>query len=227
MPSFRPLAQPLPPRSADRQALAILEAAREPPFDKTHFVIRNVNREGRAALLQSPSLPAAALAGAVGRSARNSNTAAFLRAFLILVIGVSAGYLGSYLRPAPAHLASPPAAAPDATALATGPSFPVRLQATSGDERVGQAGIVALRRGDESLRIGDIVTARRFYEFAASAGIPEAATAVAQTYDPAYLKTAGVRGVTANAEIARDWYAKAASQGDARAAQRLQSLERN
>ncbi|HEV2546769.1 MAG TPA: hypothetical protein VGU20_05490 [Stellaceae bacterium] len=224
MPSFRPLAQPLPPRSADRQV--ILEAAREPPFDKTQFVIRDDNREGRAALLQSPSLPAAARAGAVGRSARNSNTAAFLRAFLILVIGVSAGYLGSYLRPAPARVGVP-AAAPDVTGLASGPSFLVSPQATSSDERMRQAAIVALKRGDESLRFGDIVSARRFYEFSASAGIAEAATAVAQTYDPAYLKAAGVRGVRANAEIARDWYEKAASRGDARAAQRLQSLGQN
>jgi hypothetical protein len=189
--------------------LVIPEATSKPPFDTTHFVIHDDNgREGRAALRQ-----------------RKWSTTAFLRGFLILVLGVGAGYLASSFLPAPALLANLPAAAPDATALATGSSFPVRPQATSSDERVGQAGIVALKRGDESLRIGDIVSARRFYEFAASAGIAEAATAAALTYDPTYLKAAGVRGVKANAETARDWYEKAARQGDARAAQRLQSLE--
>jgi hypothetical protein len=222
MPSFRPLAPLLGPSSADGRALAIPEGASKPPF----VVIRDHNREGRAALRQSPSFPAATLDGA-GRSAPKGGTAAFLRAFLIMVIGVSAGYLGSSLLPVPAYLASPPPATPDAAALATGPSFPVRTQATSSDERAGQAAIVALKRGDEALRVGDIVSARRFYEFAASAGIAEAATAVAQTYDPAYLKTAGVRGVKANVETARNWYEKAARQGDAQAARRLQSLDQN
>ena len=227
LPSFRPVASPLATRSADRRALAMPEPASKLPFDRTHSVIQEDSREGRAARRQSPSLLAATRASTGGRSARKWSTAAFLRAFLILVIGVSAGYLSSYLRPAPAHLATPSVAATDATALATGPSFPVPPQATTSDERVGQAAIVALKRGDESLRIGDIVSARRFYEFAASAGIPEAATAVAQTYDPAYLKAAGVRGVKPNADTARDWYEKAARQGDARAAERLQSLEQN
>lgn len=77
------------------------------------------------------------------------------------------------------------------------------------------------------MRLGDIVSARRFYEFAAAAGITEAATDLGQTYDPAYLKSAGVRGVKANPETARGWYAKAAHQGDGRAAQLLQSLEQN
>ncbi|HEV2546406.1 MAG TPA: hypothetical protein VGU20_03655 [Stellaceae bacterium] len=207
--------------------MAIPEAASKPLFDGTHFAIHDDTREGRDARRQSPSLPAPTRASAVGQSARKWNTATFLRGFLILVIGVSAGYLGSYVLPAPAYLASPSVAAPDATALATGASLPVRPRATTSDERVGQAGIVALKRGDESLRVGDIVAARRFYEFAASAGVAEAATAVAQTYDPAYLKAAGVRGVKANAETARDWYEKAARQGDAHAAQRLQSLRQN
>ena len=39
-----------------------------------------------------------------------------------------------------------------------------QVGATSSDERVGQAAMVALQRGDEALRIGDIVAARRFYE---------------------------------------------------------------
>ena len=95
------------------------------------------------------------------------------------------------------------------------------------DERAREAADVALRRGDEAMRLGDIVSARRFYEFAAASGIAVAATAVGQTYDPRYLKFAGVRGVKANAETARGWYERAARQGDARAAQLLQSLDQN
>ena len=223
LPSFRPLAPPLAPSAADRRALAIPEGASKEPF----VVIRDHNRELRAAWPQSPPLPAATRASARGRQARKWSTAAFVRGFLILVIGASGGYLGSYLLPAPAYLARPPAAAPDHAALATALALPIRPQGTSSDERVEQAAHAALRRGNESLRVGDIISARRFYEFAASAGIAEAATAVALTYDPAYLKAAGVRGVKANADTARDWYEKAARQGDAQAARRLQSLEQN
>jgi hypothetical protein len=120
-----------------------------------------------------------------------------------------------------------PKLAPDGAAPANGPSSPARAMAAANDERAWEAAVVALRRGDQSLRLGDIVSARRFYEFAAAAGITEAATAIGQTYDPAYLKSAGVRGVKANPETARGWYEKAARQGDTRAAQLLQSLEQN
>jgi hypothetical protein len=109
----------------------------------------------------------------------------------------------------------------DAAALANVPSFPAAAKGPV----AGTAAEVALRRGDEAMRLGDIVSARRFYEFAASAGIAAAATAVGQTYDPLYLKSVGVRGVRANPETARGWYEKAARQGDVRAAQLLQLLD--
>jgi Sel1 repeat-containing protein len=117
--------------------------------------------------------------------------------------------------------------APEGPALANDPASPARKGAAANDERAWEATLVALRRGDQALRLGDIVSARRFYEFAAAGGITEAATALGQTYDPTYLKSAGVRGVKANPETARNWYEKAARQGDARAAQLLQSLAQN
>ncbi|HEV2550305.1 MAG TPA: hypothetical protein VGU20_23540 [Stellaceae bacterium] len=136
----------------------------------------------------------------------------------------------SPLEPAPVldlpHAVVPKLAA-EGAAAANGPSSPARAMAAANDEHAWDAALVALRRGDQSLRLGDIISARRFYEFAAASGITEAATALGQTYDPAYLKSAGVRGVKANPETARGWYEKAARQGDARAAQLLQSLEQN
>ncbi len=49
----------------------------------------------------------------------------------------------------------------------------------------------ALLRGDEAMRQRDVIAARRFYEFAASAGVARAATAVGRTYDPLYLLKPG------------------------------------
>jgi TPR repeat protein len=120
-----------------------------------------------------------------------------------------------------------PKVAADAKAQANGPTPSPGATAAANEERAPEAAAVALKRGDQAMRSGDIVSARRFYEYAASAGIAEAATAAGQTYDPAFLKTVGVRGLKANPETARGWYEKAARQGDPRAAQLLQFLNQN
>jgi hypothetical protein len=120
-----------------------------------------------------------------------------------------------------------PKVAADAKARANGPTPSPGATAAANEERAPEAAVVALKRGDQAMRSGDIVSARRFYEYAASAGIAEAATAAGQTYDPAFLKTVGVRGLKANPETARGWYEKAARQGDPRAAQLLQFLNQN
>jgi len=72
----------------------------------------------------------------------------------------------------------------------------------------------ALERGDEAMRQRDVIAARRFYEFAASAGVAGAATAVARTYDPLYLQQVGVRGVQADTAAALRWYKRASEEGD-------------
>jgi len=81
-----------------------------------------------------------------------------------------------------------------------------------------------LERGDHFLSLGDIASARMFYERAAEAGSAAAATGVALTFDPQFLKqmgTVGIRGDKANA-IA--WYRRASEAGDQSAAERLNSL---
>jgi hypothetical protein len=72
----------------------------------------------------------------------------------------------------------------------------------------------ALERGDEAMRQRDVIAARRFYEFAASAGVAGAATALARTYDPLYLQQVGVRGVQADTAAALRWYKRASEEGD-------------
>jgi TPR repeat protein len=82
----------------------------------------------------------------------------------------------------------------------------------------------ALLRGDEAMRQRDVIAARRFYEFAASAGVARAATAVGRTYDPLYLRGAGVRGLPGDATKARQWYEQGAQGGDAEACARVNQL---
>jgi TPR repeat protein len=94
----------------------------------------------------------------------------------------------------------------------------------SRDADAPEVASLAMQRGDELIKLGDVVAARRFYEVVASTGISRAATAVGKTFDPLYLQQAGVRGVQANPGVARQWYEKAVRAGDAEAAPLLDRI---
>jgi hypothetical protein len=85
--------------------------------------------------------------------------------------------------------------------------------------------VVLVRRGDEFLAAGDIVSARHFFERAAKSGDPEGALGLGKSYDPLYLRQAGVRGVGGDPAKAGTWYRSAALAGNAEAALRLKRLE--
>jgi hypothetical protein len=82
----------------------------------------------------------------------------------------------------------------------------------------------AMAQGDDAMSNRDILTARRFYELAASGGSAQAATAVGRTYDPSFLRGKGIWGILANADAAKRWYEKGISGGDAEARSRLEKL---
>lgn len=85
-------------------------------------------------------------------------------------------------------------------------------------------GVVAtlLRRGDEVLALGDVSTARRFYERTIAAGSALGARGVARTYDPAVL---GRGNPAANPAAATAWYNMAAALDDADASARRATLK--
>ena len=66
-----------------------------------------------------------------------------------------------------------------------------------------------LARGDAFLRIGDLTSARLFYERAADAGNGQGAMRMGATFDPAFLGRAGSRSVQGDPAKARAWYRKA------------------
>jgi hypothetical protein len=74
---------------------------------------------------------------------------------------------------------------------------------------------VLQRRGDQLVAIGDIAGARLYYERAAAQGSARAATSVGNTYDPAFLSAAGVRGMRGDPAAAAEWYGKAARMANA------------
>jgi hypothetical protein len=87
--------------------------------------------------------------------------------------------------------------------------------------------VLLLEKGRESMRQGNILHARQFYERAANKGLAEAALALAATYDPRELpRMREVAGVTPDAALARKWYERARELGSPDAAARLSGLDR-
>jgi len=82
-----------------------------------------------------------------------------------------------------------------------------------------------LKRAKGLLAVGDITAARLLLERAADAQEAEAALMLAGTYDPQVLGVQDMRSITADPEMARTWYQKAAQLGSADARRRLSQLQ--
>ena len=84
-----------------------------------------------------------------------------------------------------------------------------------------------MKKGEQFIAAGDVVTARIAFQRAAEAGDATAALALAATYDPTILAKLGVMGMGADVEQARIWYRMAESYGSTEATQRLQLLDKH
>jgi hypothetical protein len=82
-----------------------------------------------------------------------------------------------------------------------------------------------LMRGDDCLRITDIVSARLFYERAADVGAAGAALRLGETFDPVFLDRAQLRGITGDIEKAVFWYRRARDLGSTDARILLEQLD--
>jgi len=83
-----------------------------------------------------------------------------------------------------------------------------------------------LKRGEELLAAGELGPARLVLRRAAEAGHPNAAFALAITYDPILLEARRVIGVAPDLAMARAWYEKAKELGSTDASRRLELLAR-
>jgi hypothetical protein len=81
-----------------------------------------------------------------------------------------------------------------------------------------------VRRGNELLAAGDIISARRFFERAAAMGDATAACGVGKSFDPEFLQQVRARGISGDVATAFVWYRRAAAAGDPEAQARLQRL---
>jgi hypothetical protein len=79
-------------------------------------------------------------------------------------------------------------------------------------------------KGREQLDRGNIYAARKFFERAADAGLPESAFALAATYDADELAKLKTLGLQPDPDAARKWYEKARQLGSPEAIERLRLL---
>jgi hypothetical protein len=93
--------------------------------------------------------------------------------------------------------------------------------------RIDQAELAnLLKRGRELIDVGDIASARLFLQRAADAREPQAAFALAGTYDPAVLSRVKAYGIAPDPAMARAWYEKAREFGSPDAQRRLDQLSK-
>jgi hypothetical protein len=81
-----------------------------------------------------------------------------------------------------------------------------------------------LKRGEELVAVGELGPARLVLRRAAEAGDPNAAFALATTYDQTLLEALRVIGVAPDTAMARAWYEKAKELGSTDASRRLELL---
>ena len=81
-----------------------------------------------------------------------------------------------------------------------------------------------INRGTDSLKSGDLVSARLLLRRAAEAGSASAALMLGTTFDPLVIRQLGAIGVVPDVAQARQWYEKAAELGSDAASQRLAKL---
>jgi hypothetical protein len=133
--------------------------------------------------------------------------------------------------PAPATVTSSPPLKPPQMASVqpgTGPgSGPQWLSAQRGSAaRQLDAEEIAtlINRGRDSLKSGDLVSARLLLRRAAEAGSASAALMLGTTFDPLVIRQLGAIGVVPDVAQARQWYEMAVELGSDAASQRLAKL---
>jgi hypothetical protein len=105
------------------------------------------------------------------------------------------------------------------------PATDVPVDATPAEAIATQQVNQLITRGDQLMDLGDISSARLFYERAAQDGDPRAQTALGKSYDPLIFGSLQVRGTPADPQLARIWYLRGVQGGSQEAMTRLQALE--
>ena len=130
--------------------------------------------------------------------------------------------LSSVATAAPAAKAEELASIPSAPPSRSDETTPIAARPATPPQPALSAQAKALRlRGDELMGMGDVASARLFYERAADAGDGHAALLAGHTYNPAILSAFGVKGMNGDMAEAEKWPTRAWAHGDKDAAREL------
>jgi TPR repeat protein len=126
-------------------------------------------------------------------------------------------------------LASPPVAAADIRPTVPPPAEQKTPPPTSTSQAAAALppSVISflLQNGNERLLLGDILSARLYFERAGAAGSEEGEMGAAKTYDPGYLATVDAPGLQPDVKRAIDWYRIAATtHGNREAQTRIDAL---
>jgi hypothetical protein len=124
--------------------------------------------------------------------------------------------------PVPAALPAPSSPTPEAPPAVAAPAPKIPPD----QPRLAAAEIAALlARGNSLLGVGDIASARLFYERATDAGDEHAALRMGATYDPGFLDRVRLPHMHGDAAQALSWYRRARDLGEGEAELWIQGLE--
>jgi len=119
-----------------------------------------------------------------------------------------------------ARLNSPPGADAAAAAPAPAPKIPADHPRLAAGETAA-----LLARGDSLLGVGDIASARLFYERASDGGDGRAALRLGATYDPGFLARVRLPHPQGDVAQALSWYRRARDLGESEAERWIRALE--
>jgi hypothetical protein len=128
--------------------------------------------------------------------------------------------------PAAPSLVAAPSAKPGLATPATPPDAKTAAPPPTAGSRLSAVDMQALlARGDTLLSVGDVVSARLFYERAVDAGGGLAAIRLGETFDPLFLDRVHLHGVRGDTGAALFWYRRARDLGASGAEVLLKALE--
>jgi len=137
-------------------------------------------------------------------------------------VSTTTGARSSAEAPAVRSAASEATHAPSATVLPPEPASGLPVATTPAAMPPASTAEIAdlLARGDSFVVVGDVTSARVFYERAASTGDGQAALRMGTTFDPAFLRRAGLSRTFGDPAQARSWYRRASDLGAVKAEHR-------
>jgi len=120
--------------------------------------------------------------------------------------------------PSVAKLETPKEPAPENAPAPEAAVTTAQKPAAPSEPRLTAAETAALlSRGDSLFSVGDVASARLYYERAAEAGNGDAALRLGETYDPTFLERAKLRSIKGDLKTAAFWYRRAKELGVAEA----------